>query len=78
MEIGIVKGFLIKRMTVHVILRRCIMKMNSLRFYESSFISGDLDFINIEHLHDNYPLFMRGTEQKFILVPHHHISFSYD
>ena len=46
--------------------------------YESSFISGDLDFINIEHLHDNYPLFMRGTEQKFILVPHHHISFSYD
>ena len=78
MEVGIVKGFLIRKKKVFVILRRCIMKVNNLRFFESNSIRSELEFVDIEFLQDSYPLLMRGTEQKFITVPHHHISFCYD
>ena len=78
MEVGIVKGFLIRKKKVFVILRRCIMRVNNLRFFESNSIRSELEFVDIEFLQDSYPLLMRGTEQKFITVPHHHISFCYD
>ena len=41
-------------------------------------MSSDLDLVNIESLQDSYPLLKRGTEEKFLILPHHFISFSYD
>ena len=77
-EVGLVKAFLVRRRKVYLIIRRYILEQNYLRLFESISFSNDLGFVNIEALQDSYPLCKRGTEEKFIIVPHHHISFSYD
>ena len=78
MEVGLVKAFLIQMNNVMIIHRKYNLVQNMFRIFETVSSSNELEIINIEELKDTYPLFKRGTEEKFILVPHHHISFQYD
>ena len=78
MELGLVKGFLLRKGEIHVIARSCMVNQNYLRVFESSFISNALMMIKIKNLQDHYPLLRRGTEVKFVVLQHHHVSFSYN
>ena len=78
MEVGLVKAFICRRNKVMIIVRKYILSQNIFRIFETISYGSDLEVVNIEALKDTYPLFKRGTEEKFIIVPHHHISFKYD
>ena len=77
-EVGLVKSIVVKNKQVFLLVRRGKVVQKYLRFLQSTSMSSDLDMVNIESLQDSYPLFKRGTEEKFLVLPHHFISFSYD
>ena len=78
MSVALIKSIVVKKQTIFAVVRKYEVVQNYLRLFESTSMSTDLHLINLETLQDSYPLFRRGTEKKFILIPHHHISFSYD
>ena len=77
-SVALIKSIVVKKQTIFAVVRKYEVVQNYLRLFESTSMSTDLHLINLETLQDSYPLFRRGTEKKFILIPHHHISFSYD
>ena len=78
MEVGLIKGFLVRKEEIFIIAKKCIADQNFLRVFESSFISSNLEMVNIASLQDQYPLLKRGTDEKFVFLQHHHVSFSYN
>ena len=78
MEVGLIKAFLVKKESVFVIGRRYNVEQNALNVFESKDLDSALFATDMENLQDSYPLFKRGTELKFILKQHHHVSFSYN
>jgi hypothetical protein len=78
MEVGLVQAFLVRKRKVFVISKRYIVEQNYLHVFESRILDNDLKLINIANLQDHYPLFKRGTEEKFVILQHHHVSFSYN
>ena len=78
MEVGLIKGFLVRKEEIFIIAKKCIADQNFLRVFESSFISSNLEMVNIVSLQDQYPLLKRGTDEKFVFLQHHHVSFSYN
>ena len=78
MTVGLVKSFLVQEDRVMLIIRKYVAVQNIYRIFETKSFSSDLEIVSIEDLKDTYPLFKRGSEEQFIIVPHHHISFQYD
>ena len=78
MEVGLIKTFLVRKSNVFVIARKYIVEQNHLLIFESKAFDSDLILIKMAELKDSYPLFKRGTEEKFFLGQHHHISFSFN
>ena len=78
MDVGITKGFVVKRGDPYLIVRRSCMQLHKYRFFTSVFTQDKLECVKFQDLHDTYPLLLRGSEEKFIVSLHHHISFSYD
>ena len=80
MEVGLVKAILLKDDEVFFIIRMYKAELlGQLNFFicspskESGFNS-----VSVNELQDTYPLMKRGTESKFVIIPHHHISFEYN
>ena len=78
MEVGLIKTFLVRKKNVFVIARKYIVEQNYLSIFESKAFDSELISIRMDDLKDSYPLFKRGTEEKFFLSQHHHISFSFN
>ena len=76
-ELGSIKAFLIKGNIVYAVIQRHYMSLSALGFLENVSSKDFLELINMETLLDNYPLHMKGTITKFIVVLHHHVSFDY-
>ena len=77
MIVGLVKGIVVKVKTILLIIKKFLMKRNSLRFYESHLMGSEHSVIELNGLQDSYPLFKRGTEGKFVVLLHHHVSFEF-
>ena len=78
MEAGLIKSILVKQKKVYLVLKRYTLERLSIGAFESGSPRNELEIVDIEILKDTYPLFKRGTDAKFIVVLHHHVSFSFD
>ena len=76
-QVGMIKGFLIRKKTIYVIVLNYTAVQNYLGVFESSMKSENLKLVNFKTLEDTYPLFRRGTENKFLLILHHFVSFTH-
>ena len=77
MTVGVIKVILIRNNECYLLVRRFLAEKSFFHVFDSTDCDLDLVFINIENLHDTYPLLRRGKETKFSVILHHHISFSY-
>ena len=77
MKVGVIKSVLVKRGNVHLLVRRATVIQNLFKVFETDTVEDNLVFVNIKHLQDTYPLFKRGSDEKYFVIPHHHISFVY-
>ena len=78
MDVGEIRLILIRNNEVHLILRRSKIEQNFVTIFKSIEISNQLSVVKLRDLQDTYPLFKRGNESNFCLIPHHHVSFLYD
>ena len=78
MKVGVIKTVLVKRGEVYLLVRRATVIQNSFKVFETDTVEDNLVFVNIKHLQDTYPLFKRGSDEKYFVIPHHHISFKYE
>ena len=78
MTVGIIKSILVKTSQVYLLVRRFKMIQNYVKVFESESQEDSLVFLNVKRLQDTYPLFKRGSEKKFFVIPHHYVSFTYE
>ena len=78
MKVGLVKLILVKKSEIYLLVRRSTLTQNYLKTFETDSVEDNLVFVNIKHLQDTYPLFKRGSDKKYFVIPHHYISFTYD
>ena len=78
MTVGIIKSILVKTSQVYLLVRRFKMIQNNVKVFESESQEDSLVFLNVKRLQDTYPLFKRGSENKFFVIPHHYVSFTYE
>ena len=77
-SVGLIKAVVVRGSIVNlIVLRYSAAKLPSGAF-ESGPAKSALEIIDMNSLQDSYPLCKRGTDNKFIFVLHHHISFSFD
>ena len=76
-SVGLIKAILVKNNKVYFVLKKydCIRKL--LRYFESFKKHDNFVFQESCQLADFKPLIKHGTEDKFIFVMHHNISFVY-
>lgn len=77
-RVGVIKSVLMKNGEVYLLVRRAILIQNSSKVFETDKVEDNLVFVNIKSLQDTYPLFKRGSDEKYFVIPHHHISFIYE
>ena len=79
LEVGLVKIIVFRRGKVHLIIKRYKVLSSELGIYQNLTENSDLkvEDVSIEALHDSYPLHMKGTERRFVLVAHHHVTCCY-
>ena len=76
MDVGLVKSILVRRSEVFFIVKKYKAEMQSqLHLFICSATNNDFVTVSVKNLKDTYPLMKRGTEEKFVLIQHHHISF---
>ena len=78
MKVGSIKRIVVKKDRVYLLVRRATVILNQSKVFQTETVEDNLVFVNIEDLQDSYPLFKRGNEEKFFIIPHHHISFLYE
>ena len=76
--VGVIKSILVKGAEIYLLVRRSKMCQNFVKIFETEAVEDNLVFLNIKQLQDTYPLFMRGSESKYFVIPHHHVSFTYE
>ena len=77
MTVGVIKAIIIRKKKCFLLVRRFLVEENFFHVFDSTSADSDLVFLNIEELHDSYPLLQRGSDDKFSLILHHHVSFSF-
>ena len=78
MNVGLVKAILVRKSEVFFIVRRYRAEVLSQEhLFICNAITDDFVSVRINNLKDTYPLMKRGTEEKFIIIQHHHVSFDY-
>ena len=79
MDVGHIQTVLIKMNKVYFVIKRYKAVRRWLQYFESV-NSGDsvYEFVESDKIVDYKPLIKRGTTEKFIFMPHHHISFEYE
>ena len=79
LEVGLIKAILVRRKKVFLLVRRYQMEETLHGIFRNSVssINADLELTNIETLLDSPPIYKKGTEEMFIIVLHHHVSFNY-
>ena len=78
MDVGLIKLVIVRDKNIYLFVRRYRITQNQFRLFENTSVSDDCELVNIDSLQDNYPLHLRGTERNFVVLQHHHISFTYD
>ena len=77
-EIGLVRGILVREDRALLIVNSCTSKRSWLRFFRASTISNRLVLADIKSLSDFKPLINYGTAYKIYFCLHHHISHDLD
>ena len=78
MDVGLVKAILVRRNDVFFIVRKYRAEvLRQQHLFVCSATKDDFVSVNVKNLKDTYPLMKRGTEEKFVVIQHHHISFVY-
>ena len=78
MDCGIIRNIFVRRKQVYFLVTRCLMRRSCLGFFELIKKRNELEIINVDDLHDAYPLEKKGTENYFVIMLHHHVSFKFD
>ena len=74
--VGLVKSIIVRKSEVFFIVKKYKAEMQSqLHFFICSATRDDFVTVSVKNLKDTYPLMKRGTEEKFVIIQHHHISF---
>ena len=77
MKVGVIKAVVIKNEKVFLVVRQSKVILKLTNVFATDEVEDNLVFVNIEELQDTYPLFKRGNDQKYFVIPHHHVSFLY-
>ena len=83
MDVGLVKAILVSRGSLSVIVRRYkAVMIGQLPLYlcssdRNDFMHNGLVSVSMGDVIDYYPLMKRGTEDRFVIIMHHHVSFQY-
>ena len=78
MKVGVIKAVLVRNDKVSLLVRRATVILTKSQVFETDVVEDSLVVVNIEDLQDTYPLFRRGNDEKYFVIPHHHVSFMYD
>ena len=84
LEVGVVKAIHVGKRGVSLIVRRYRAEMiGQLPLFLCSkvrqdFMSNNLVSVSMKDLSDTYPIMKRGTEDQFLIILHHHVSFKYE
>ena len=78
MKVGVIKAVVVRNDKVSLLVRRATVILTKSQVFETDVVEDTLVVINIEDLQDTYPLFRRGNDEKYFVIPHHHVSFMYD
>ena len=62
MTVGLIKSILVINQDIYLVVRRSNVILNYLKVFKTS----------------TYPLLKRGSDEKYYIVLHHHISFAYE
>ena len=82
-DVGLVKAILVSRGSLSVIVRRYkAVMIGQLPLYlcssdRNDFTHKGLVSVSMGDVIDYYPLMKRGTEDQFVIIMHHHVSFQY-
>ena len=74
LSVGIIKCMLVRNDILLFVVKRCKMVQTYLKVFKSRYIEENVTLIDARSLPDTYPLMMRGLEQNFFIIPHHHVS----
>ena len=77
MKVGVIKAVVIKNDKVYLVVRQSDVTLKFTKVFATDEVDDSLVFVNIEELQDTYPLYKRGNDQKYFIIPHHHVSFMY-
>jgi hypothetical protein len=78
MTVGVIKSILVKSQEIYLVVRRSNVVQTYLKVFKTESVEDRLVFVNIKNLKDTYPLLKRGSDEKYYIIPHHHISFAYE
>ena len=77
MKVGVIKAVVIKNDKVYLVVRQSDVTLKFTKVFATDEVDDSLVLVNIEDLQDTYPLYKRGNDQKYFIIPHHHVSFMY-
>ena len=78
MTVGVIKSILVKKQEIYLVVRRSNVVQTYLKVFKTESVEDNLVFVNIKNLKDTYPLLKRGSDEKYYIILHHHVSFAYE